>query len=139
MILYGRSVARGCRQAFVVVDMPFMSYQASVEQAVVNAGVTFRLRCEVAPGKFETEDFLYEHGIRDYLAELAGDDPLTEPVCWETERRGRDRADKPEYKVKLSCACCFSNRVSIVEHYHNSSWLEHGGAPEKAAKIRHIA
>ncbi len=38
MIVYGRSVVRGCENTFVVVDMPFMSYQASVEQAVVNAG-----------------------------------------------------------------------------------------------------
>ena len=103
-------------------------------QAVVNAGVTFRLRCEVAPGKFETEDFLYEHGIRDYLAELAGEDPLTEPVCWETERRGRDRADKPEYKCKINVALTFSNKISVAEYYHNSSWLEHGGAPEKAVR-----
>ncbi|HAZ67803.1 MAG TPA: hypothetical protein DCX99_04545, partial [Oscillibacter sp.] len=61
--------------------------------AVVNAGVTFRLRDEVSPGRFETQDFLYENGIRDYLAELAGDDPITRPVCWEAERQGRDRAD----------------------------------------------
>ena len=122
-------------EVFTDIDIPADYYREVLRrQAVVNAGVTFRLRCEVAPGKFETEDFLYEHGIRDYLAELAGDDPLTEPVCWETERRGRDRADKPEYKVKLNIAWCFSNRVHLIEHYHNSSWLEHGGSPEKAVK-----
>ena len=57
---------------------------------------------------------------------------------WETERRGRDREDKPEYKVKLSCACCFSNKVQRIEHYHNSSWLEHGGSPEKASKTAFV-
>ena len=103
-------------------------------QAVVNAGITFRLRLETAPGKFETTEFAYENGIADYVRELAGEEPLTEPVFWETERRGRDRADKDEYKVKLSVSCCFSNRTAVVEHYHNSSWLEHGGSPEKAAK-----
>ena len=121
------------------IDIPADYYREVLRrQAVVNAGVTFRLRCEVAPGKFETEDFLYEHGIRDYLAELAGDDPLTEPVCWETERRGRDRADKPEYKVKLNIAWCFSNRVHLIEHYHNSSFLEYGGSPDKATRLAFV-
>ena len=56
------------------------------------------------------------------------------PQYWEAERRGRDREDKPEYKVRISAAVCFSNKISLTEYYHNSSWLEHGGAPEKAAK-----
>ena len=103
-------------------------------QAVVNAGITFRLKVETAPGKFETTEFLYENGIADYVSELAGDSPLTDPVFWESERRGRDRADKADYKVKLSVACCFSNKTAVIEHYHNSSWLEHGGSPEKATK-----
>ena len=103
-------------------------------QAVVNAGITFIFRNETAPGKFETEEFFYENGIADYVKELAGEDSLTAPVFWVTERRGRDRADKDEYKVKLSAAFCFSNRVAIIEHYHNSSWLEHGGSPEKATR-----
>lgn len=38
MIVYGRSVQRACENTFVVVDMPFMSYQVSVEQALTNAG-----------------------------------------------------------------------------------------------------
>ena len=66
--------------------------------------------------------------------ELAGEDPLTAPLYIETERRGKDRADKPEYKVKISAAFCFSNKVNLMEYYHNSSWLEHGGAPEKATR-----
>jgi len=108
-------------------------------QAVVNAGITFRFRNETEPGRFETTEFLYENGIRDYVAELAGEDSLTPPVFWESERRGRDREDKDEYRVKLSAACCFSNRVNIIEHYHNSSWLEHGGSPEKAAKSAFVS
>ena len=126
-------------EVFTDIDIPADYYREVLRrQAVVNAGVTFRLRCEVAPGKFETEDFLYERGIRDYLAELAGEDPLTEPVCWETERRGRDRADKPEYKVKLNIAWCFSNRVHLIEHYHNSSFLEYGGSPDKATRLAFV-
>ncbi len=104
-------------------------------QAVVNAGVTFRFRNQLENGKFETEDFIYENGIADYVAELAGDDALTEPVFWDAERRGRDREDKPEYKVKLSVSCCFSNRVHVTEHYHNSSFLEYGGSPDKATRL----
>ena len=57
----------------------------------------------------------------------------------ESERRGRDRTDKPEYKVKLSAAFCFSNKVNRIEYYHNSSWLEHGGAPEKATKSAFVS
>ena len=108
-------------------------------QAVVNAGITFRFRNETEPGKFEETEFLYENGIVDYVAELAGGDSLTAPVFWQAEKRGRDRADKPEYKVKLSVACCFSNKVNIIEHYHNSSWLEHGGSPEKATKSAFVS
>ena len=122
-------------EVFTDIAVPLDYYQDVMKrQAVVNAGVTFRLRNETAPGKFDTQEFLYENGISDYIRELAGDDALTEPVFWEAERRGRDRADKPEYKVKLSVALCFSNRVAVCEHYHNSSFLEHGGSPEKATR-----
>ena len=127
-------------EVFTDIDIPLDYYQDVMKrQAVVNAGVTFRLRDEVSPGRFETQDFLYENGIRDYLAELAGDDPITRPVCWEAERQGRDRADKPEYKVKLNIAWCFSNRVHLMEHYHNSSFLEHGGSPDKATRLAFVA
>ena len=122
-------------EVFTDIAVPLDYYQAVMKrQAVVNAGVTFRLRNETAPGKFDTQEFLYENGIADYIRELAGDDALTEPVFWEAERRGRDRADKPEYKVKLSVALCFSNRTAVCEYYHNSSYLEHGGSPEKATR-----
>ena len=120
---------------FTDIDIPADYYRDVMKrQAVVNAGVTFRLKNETAAGKFETEEFVYEHGIEDYIRELAGLDALTEPVFWEAERKGRDRADKPEYKVKLSVALCFSNRTAVCEYYHNSSYLEHGGSPEKATR-----
>ena len=120
---------------FTDIDIPVDYYRDVMRrQAVVNAGVTFRLKNETAAGKFETEEFVYEHGIEDYIRELAGLDALTEPVFWEAERKGRDRADKPEYKVKLSVALCFSNKTALCEYYHNSSFLEHGGSPEKATR-----
>ena len=120
---------------FTDIDIPVDYYRDVMRrQAVVNAGVTFRLKNETAAGKYETEEFVYEHGIEDYIRELAGLDALTEPVYWEAERKGRDRPDKPEYKVKLSVALCFSNKTALCEYYHNSSFLEHGGSPEKAAR-----
>ena len=127
-------------EVFTDIDIPVEYYQDVLKrQAVVNAGVVFRLKVETTPGKFETTDFCYENGIVDYVTELAGEDALTTPVFWQTERKGRDRADKPEYKVKLSVSFCFSNRVQIIEHYHNSSWLEHGGSPEKAMRSAFVS
>ncbi len=120
---------------FTDINIPKEYYEDTLKrQAVVNAGVTFRFRNETAPGKFETTDFYYENGILDYVRELTEDQALTMPQFWEAERKGRDREDKPEYKVKISAALCFSNKINRLEFYHNSSWLEYGGAPEKAAK-----
>ena len=120
---------------FTDINVPVEFFEDTLKrQAVVNAGVTFRFRREIAPGKFDTRDFLYEKGILDYVTELTENGAMTMPQYWEAERKGRDREDKPEYKVKISAALCFSNQVSRIEYYHNSSWLEHGGAPEKAVK-----
>ncbi|MBP1737152.1 MAG: topoisomerase [Oscillospiraceae bacterium] len=119
---------------FTGIDIPEEYYLDVLKrQAVVNAGITFRFRSETESG-FETRDFLYENGIIDYVSELSGEQSLTLPVFWQAERKGRDREDKPDYKVRLSVSFCFSNTVNIIEHYHNSSWLEHGGSPEKAMK-----
>ena len=124
---------------FTDINIPVEYYlDVMKRQAVVNAGVTFRFKNQVG-GKFETTDFNYENGIVDYVTELSGEDALTAPVFWQTERKGRDRADKPEYKVKLSVSFCFSNKVQVVEHYHNSSWLEHGGSPEKAVRSAFVS
>ena len=126
-------------EVFTDIDIPVDYYRDVLKrQAVVNAGVTFRFRNQ-AGGKFETTEFRYENGIVDYVSELAGENPLTAPVFWQAERKGRDRADKPEYKVKLSVSFCFSNTVQVIEHYHNSSWLEHGGSPEKAMRSAFVS
>ncbi len=103
-------------------------------QAVVNAGVSFKFR-QQRGGSFETTEFKYENGISDYVEELAGETPpITKPRFISCERRGRDRDDKPEYKVKISAAFCFTNTAPRIEYYHNSSWLEYGGAPDKAVR-----
>ena len=126
-------------EVFTDINIPLGYFTDTLKrQAVVNAGITFKFRNQVG-GKFETTDFLYENGILDYITELAGEETLTQPVFIEAERRGRDREDMPDYKVKLSAAFCFSNRTSMLEYYHNSSWLEHGGSPEKAARSAFVA
>ncbi len=121
-------------EVFTDIDIPVEYFEDVLHrQAVVNAGVTFRLR--IQKGKsFETREYRYENGIMDYVRELAGEGALTAPTFVSTERKGRDREDKPEYKVKISAAFCFSNKVNVLEYYHNSSWLENGGAPDKAVK-----
>ena len=127
-------------EVFTDIDIPVEYYlDVMKRQAVVNAGITFRFRNQIGANKFETTEFNYENGIVDYVTELSGEDALTLPVFWQTERRGRDRADKPEYKVKLSVSFCFSNKMQMIEHYHNSSWLEHGGSPEKAVRSAFVS
>lgn len=121
-------------EVFTDIDIPVAYYQDVLKrQAVVNKGLTFVFRNQTEQG-FETEEFCYEDGIADYVKELVGEEALTSIQYVEAERRGRDRADKPDYRVKLSAAFVFSNRVKLTEYYHNSSWLEHGGSPERAVK-----
>ena len=127
------------REVFTDIDIPVEYFEDVLHrQAVVNAGVTFRLRVQHG-GKFETKEFRYENGIMDYVGEIAGEGALTAPVMISAERKGRDREDKPEYKVKLSAAFCFSNKFNAIEYYHNSSWLENGGAPDKAARSAFVS
>ena len=102
-------------------------------QAVVNAGINFIFRTE-KNGKLETMEFRYENGIADHVKELVGEDAISQIQLWQTERMVSDRDDKPEYKTKINIALAFSNKVSTSEYYHNSSWLEYGGAPERAVK-----
>jgi DNA gyrase subunit B len=126
-------------EVFTDIKIPAEYFEETLKkQAVVNSGITFRFRNQVG-GRFEVKEFVYQNGIVDYVTELAGADALTLPVFFEAERKGRDREDMPDYKVKLSAALCFSNTVNLIEYYHNSSWLEHGGAPEKAVKSAFVS
>ncbi|MBR4655438.1 MAG: DNA topoisomerase [Oscillospiraceae bacterium] len=122
---------------FTDISVPADYYRDMLKrQAVVNAGVTFRFRNQLGK-EFETEEYRYENGIVDYLGEITENekrDPITMPQYWEAERVGRDRADMEDYKVKITAALCFAKQGGRVEYYHNSSWLEYGGAPEKAVR-----
>ena len=127
------------REVFTDIAVDASYYEDILQkQAVVNAGLTFIFKNESEKG-FETKEYCYKEGITDYVRELLGEDSLSQPVFWQDERVGRDREDRPEYKVKLSACVAFSNRVNLIEYYHNSSFLEHGGAPDKAAKIAFVA
>jgi len=126
-------------KVFTSITIPLEYFLETLKrQAVVNAGVEFLLRYEDEAGMREFT-FKYENGISDYLLELAGDAPLTSMRHHQTERRGRDRADKPEYKVKLDVAFCFNTTGNITEYYHNSSYLEHGGSPDKAVRYAFVS
>lgn len=119
---------------FTDVNIPLEYYTDVLKrQAVVNDNVLFILRDQVG-GRFEQYEFCYSEGIKDYVTETVGDRGLTPVQFWQTEKKGRDREDKPEYKVKMNVAVCFSNQIQLKEYYHNSSWLEHGGSPERAVR-----
>lgn len=119
---------------FTDIDISLEFFKDTIKrQAVVNAGVTFVLKNEVDNG-FEEEEFFYEEGITDYVKEIVDDKNITSVMYYETETTGRDREDKEDYRVKLSVAFSFSNKLKVLEYYHNSSWLEYGGSPERAVK-----
>ena len=121
-------------EVFTSIDIPAEWYRETMRrQAVVNANVTFRLRLE-GPEGFTEEDFCYPKGIEDYVLEKVGSEYLTEPFFIQADRRGRDRDDLPDYNVKITACLCFSRTFQMQEYYHNSSWLENGGSPEKAAR-----
>ena len=123
-------------EVFTSISIPKEFFCEVLEkQAVVNAGLKFVLKFENADGSFFEQEFLYPNGISDYVARLAGDTAITQPVLWKMgETVGRDREDKPEYKLIADVSFCISNTVNVIEYYHNSSFLEHGGSPERAVK-----
>lgn len=122
-------------EVFTDIDIPLEFYQTVIKkQAVVNSGVRFVLYNETEKGKFEEFEYCYANGIVDYVKELSQKKEKTQIQYLEAERRGKDREDKEEYKVKMSFAFCFNNDINVIEYYHNSSFLEYGGAPAKAVK-----
>ena len=122
------------RDVFTDIDIPVEFFKDTLQkQAMTNAGIRFVFYNETESGT-ELFEYYYENGIVDYLNDIVGENSFTQTEVWDAERVGRDREDKPEYKVKMQVAFCFSTAVNLLEYYHNSSWLEHGGAPDKAVK-----
>lgn len=127
-------------KVFTDINIPLEYYQETIKrQSVVNEGVKFILKDQISGNSFEKYEYSYENGITDYVKEIAGDNAFSSVQFWQAERKGRDRDDMPDYKVKMNVALCFSNKVQFKEYYHNSSFLEHGGAPEKAVKSAFVS
>lgn len=121
-------------EVFTDINIPKEFYTEMLKkQSVVNAGLKFVFKWETND-EFETHEYLYQNGIIDYVSEIAGESALTVPVLWQMETSGRDRADKDDYKLKAEVSFCISNTVKMIEYYHNSSHLEHGGSPDKAVR-----
>ena len=126
-------------EVFTDIDIPVEYYCEVIRrQAIVNSKVKFELKNQIKGG-FETYEFYYEDGITDYVKEIVGEDALTSVQFWTADRSGKDREDLPEYKVKLNVAFTFSNKKQLIEYYHNSSWLEFGGSPDKAVSSAFVS
>ncbi len=121
-------------EVFTDIDIPIEFFKDILnKQAMVNAGIKFVLYNETEAG-MDMFEYYYENGIADYVSETVGEAGFTTVETWECERAGRDREDKDDYKMKMQIAFCFSNTVNMLEYYHNSSFLEHGGSPDKAVR-----
>lgn len=124
---------------FTDIDIPLEYFQDTLKkQAVVNAGVKFILKNQVGKS-FETYEYIYENGIEDYVKECVGENALTSIQTWQGDAVGRDREDLPDYKLKMNISLTFSNKVQFKEYYHNSSFLENGGSPDKATRLGFVA
>lgn len=122
-------------EVFTDINIPIEFFEENLRrQSVVNAGIKFILRRELENGKFSESEYCYENGISDYINEITKDNSLTTPVVWKLDTMGKDREDKKEYKLRAEIAFCVSTAVSTLEYYHNSSYLEYGGAPDKAVR-----
>ena len=123
-------------EVFTDINIPHEFFIETMRrQSVVNAGISFVLRLQQEDKSFVEHKFLYENGISDYIAELAGEAAMTAPTFWHLETKGRDREDKDDYKLKADFSFCVSNAVNVIEYYHNSSFLEYGGSPDRAVKV----
>ncbi len=127
-------------EVFTDIAIPLDFFQNIMKkQAVVNNGVRFILKNQLSESRFETYEYRYDNGIVDYLTEIIDNKSITPVQYWSCERSGRDREDKPEYKVKIFVSLAFSDKLSMKEYYHNSSYLEHGGAPDKAVRSAFVS
>lgn len=126
-------------EVFTDINIPREYYSDMLKrQAVVNSGIRFIFRWENNDGSFAEKNFYYENGITDYIAELAGDTAETKIAKFHLETKGRDREDMKDYKLVADIAFTVSKQVNVLEYYHNSSFLEHGGSPEKAVKLSFV-
>ena len=127
-------------KVFTDINIPVEYFEETIKrQAIVNDGIKFVFKNQISSASFDTKEYCYENGIQDYVKDIAGDKAFTTPQYWECERVGKDREDLNEYKLKIKASLCFSLDTQLKEYYHNSSFLEHGGAPEKAFKSAFVS
>lgn len=127
-------------KVFTDINIPVEYFEKTIKrQSIVNDGIKFVFKNQISSASFDTKEYCYENGIQDYVKDIAGDKAFTTPQYWECERVGKDREDLNEYKLKIKAALCFSLDTQLKEYYHNSSFLEHGGAPEKAFKSAFVS
>lgn len=127
-------------KVFTDINIPVEYFEETIKrQAIVNDGIKFVFKNQISSASFDTKEYCYENGIQDYVKDIAGDKAFTTPQYWECERAGKDREDLNEYKLKIKASLCFSLDTQLKEYYHNSSFLEHGGAPEKAFKSAFVS
>lgn len=127
-------------KVFTDINIPVEYFEETIKrQAIVNDGIKFVFKNQISSASFDTKEYCYENGIQDYVKDIAGDKAFTTPQYWECERTGKDREDLNEYKLKIKTSLCFSLDTQLKEYYHNSSFLEHGGAPEKAFKSAFVS
>ncbi len=128
------------REVFTETDIPLEFFKSTLKkQAVVNSGLRFNLKFEKQNGEVVTEEYFYGEGIIDYIKEITGETAINAPTLYSAERVGRDRDDKADYKLRINFAFSFSPDVGLIEYYHNSSFLEYGGSPDKAARSAFVS
>lgn len=122
-------------EVFTDINIPVDYFREILnQQTISNGGLTILFRLQNENGSFSEEKYCYPDGIGDYIRMVAGDGALTEPQRWKAERKGRDSQDRPEYRLLIDLSFCFSNKTKLLNYYHNSSFLEHGGSPDKAVR-----
>jgi 3-methyl-2-oxobutanoate hydroxymethyltransferase len=121
MILQGHAVMRGSKRALVVVDMPFASYEASKEQAFMNAARVLKetgcgaIKLEGGKRMAETIAFLTERGV-PVMAHV-GLTPQSINTLGSFRAQGRSEADWPrieEDSLAVASAGAFSVVIEAV-------------------------
>jgi 3-methyl-2-oxobutanoate hydroxymethyltransferase len=121
MIVQGRAVLRGSQRALVVVDMPFASYEASREQAFMNAARVLKetgcgaIKLEGGKRMAETITFLTERGV-PVMAHV-GLTPQSINTIGSFRAQGREETDWPrieEDALAVAAAGAFSVVIEAV-------------------------
>ena len=124
-------------EVFTETIIPLDTFKEIIKrQSVINSGIEFILKDAESGEEFH---YSYPEGIKGYVDELSDMRGLTDSFFFSGEGKGRDKADRDEYKVKAEVSFCFNNNINELEYFHNSSFLEHGGSPDKAVRSAFVS